>query len=148
MSCRINSVGNFPCCDGIELSQDSRVPASFLGSECCERWELEAVRDRRRKGHDKDGGVDSEKSLCPSNFLPAILGPEMAAPILWAPAKMRSFCRKKKPAHKIPRCRGGYFGFVFFGGGKCRFFHGRKDFSDKQVTTDNNLDVQLPNAHF
>ena len=27
-------------------------------------------------------------------FVSAILGPEMGAPILWTPGKMRSFCRK------------------------------------------------------
>ena len=40
-------------------------------------------------------------------FVSAILGPEMAAPILWAHGKMRSFWRKTY-VHKIPR--GGYFG--------------------------------------
>ena len=30
------------------------------------------------------------------NCLPSILGPEMAAPILWALGKMRSFCRKNQ----------------------------------------------------
>ena len=55
----------------------------------------------------------------------------MAALILWAPGKIRSFCRKN-PAHKIPRFGGGgYFG-VFGGGGECRFyFYGREDFSEK-----------------
>ena len=39
----------------------------------------------------------------------------VAAPILWTPGKMRSFCRKTC-VHKIPRFRGGgYFGF--WGGG-------------------------------
>ena len=44
-------------------------------------------------------------------FLSAILGPEMAAPILWTPGKLRSFCRKTC-VNKIPR-----FGFFFLGGG-------------------------------
>ena len=49
------------------------------------------------------------------NFLSAILGAEMAAPVLWTPGKMRPFCRKNN-VHKIPRFRGGgYFGF-FLGG--------------------------------
>ena len=39
-------------------------------------------------------------------FVSAILGPEMAAPILWTPGKMPSFCRKTY-VHKIPRFRGG-----------------------------------------
>ena len=67
-------------------------------------------------------------------FVSAILGPEMAAPILWAPGKMRSFCRKTY-VHKIPRFRrGGSFGF---GGGECRFnFYGRGNFSDVGMEKD------------
>ena len=48
-------------------------------------------------------------------FVSAILGPEMAAPILWTPGKMRSFCRKTC-VHKIPRFGGGG-GILGFGGG-------------------------------
>ena len=40
----------------------------------------------------------------------------MGASILWTPGKMRSFCRKNH-VHKIPRFRGGVFGFFFWGGG-------------------------------
>ena len=62
-------------------------------------------------------------------FLSAILGPEMAAPILWTPGKMLPFCRKNH-VHKIPRFRGGG-DFGFWGGGECRFyFYGREDFSE------------------
>ena len=70
------------------------------------------------------------KILVSIKFVSAILGPEMAAPILWTPGKMRSFCRKTC-VHKIPRFRGGgYFGF-WGGGGECRFyFYGRADFSE------------------
>ena len=51
------------------------------------------------------------------NFsLPAILGPEMAVPILWAPGIFGSFCWKTPPAHKIPPFRGGGVG-VFWKGG-------------------------------
>ena len=46
----------------------------------------------------------------------AVLGPEMAAPILWTPGKMRSFCRKNAFFHKIPRFRGGG-GILGLGGG-------------------------------
>ena len=49
------------------------------------------------------------KILVSVKFLSAILGPEMAAPILWAPGKMRSFCRKNH-VHKIPPL-GGILGF-------------------------------------
>ena len=44
-------------------------------------------------------------------FVSAILGPEMGAPILWTPGKMRSFCRKNH-VRKIP-----FLGGVFGGGG-------------------------------
>ena len=51
------------------------------------------------------------KILVSVKCVSAILGPEMGAPILWTPGKMRSFCRKTH-VHKIPRFRGGrYFGF-------------------------------------
>ena len=49
-------------------------------------------------------------------FVSAILGPEMAAPIVWTPGKMRSCCRKTH-VHKIPRFRGGFWG----GGGSADF---------------------------
>ena len=71
------------------------------------------------------------KILVSVKFVSAILGPERAAPILWAPGKMRSFCRKIH-VHKIPRFRGGVF-WVFWGG-ECRFyFFGREDFSDLKL---------------
>ena len=58
-------------------------------------------------------------------FVSAILGPEMGAPILWTPGKMRSFCRKNH-VRKIPFFFGGVWG-----GGECRFyFYGRADFSE------------------
>ena len=47
-----------------------------------------------------------------------ILGPEMAAPILWALGFFCSFCWKKKNhAHQIPRFRGGWAFFLEGGGG-------------------------------
>ena len=52
--------------------------------------------------------------------LSAILGPEMAAPILWTPGKMRPFCRKNH-VHKIPRFRGGVFWVLGGGGGSADF---------------------------
>ena len=55
------------------------------------------------------------KILVSVKFVSAILGPEMAAPILWAPGKMRPFCRKNH-VHKISRFRGGVF-WVWGGGG-------------------------------
>ena len=61
------------------------------------------------------------KILVSVKFVSAILAPEMPAPILWAPGKMRSFCRKTC-VHKIPRfVGGGYFGFGGGGGGSADF---------------------------
>ena len=52
------------------------------------------------------------KILVSVKYVSVILGPEMAAPILWTPGKIRPFCRKSH-VHKIPRFRGGgYFGFL------------------------------------
>ena len=53
------------------------------------------------------------KILVSVKFVSAILGPETAAPILWTPGKMRSFCRKTC-VHIIPRFRGG--GILGLGG--------------------------------
>ena len=58
-----------------------------------------------------------------------ILGPEMAAPILWAPRISAFFLQENLHVHKIPRFGGG--GGIFGLGGQCRFyFYGRRDFSD------------------
>ena len=55
------------------------------------------------------------KILVSVKFVSAILGPEMAAPILWTPGKNASVLQENH-VHKIPRFRGGgYFGF--WGGG-------------------------------
>ena len=66
-------------------------------------------------------------SLSSPQFVSAILGPERAAPILWAPGKMRSFGRKTYVL-KIPRFRWGIF-WVWRGEGPI-LFYGRGDFSD------------------
>ena len=47
------------------------------------------------------------KSPMSVNFPPAILGLEMAAPILWAPGIFWFFLLEKPHAHEIPRFRGG-----------------------------------------
>ena len=56
----------------------------------------------------------------------------MAAPILCAPGIFAFFPQENRPAHKIPRLRGG--GGVFWGfflGGECRFYcNGCRDFSE------------------
>ena len=56
------------------------------------------------------------KILVSVKFVSAILGPEMGAPILWTPEKMRSFCRKNH-VRKIPLFwgGGGSADFIFMG---------------------------------
>ena len=71
------------------------------------------------------------KILVSVKFVSAILGPEMAAPILWTPGKNAFFLQDNRHDHKIPRLGGG-FGFFF--GGECRFyFYGHGDFSEKRL---------------
>ena len=64
------------------------------------------------------------KILVSVKFLSAILGPEMAAPILWAPRVSAFFLQENLHIHKIPRFREGYFGFGFGGGGADSIFMG------------------------
>ena len=61
-------------------------------------------------------------------FLSAILGPEMAAPIVWAPGKC-VLSAGKTHVHKIIPFRGGYFGFLGGDPGSADFISW--DFSDK-----------------
>ena len=63
---------------------------------------------------------------------PAILGPEMAASILWAPGIFWFFLLENPHAHKIPPFRAGGVGVSWKGGGwKCQFCsYGRGDFSE------------------
>ena len=53
-------------------------------------------------------------------FASAILGPEMAAPILWTPGKNAFFRQGNLQVHKIPRF-GGEGDFGFGGGGSADF---------------------------
>ena len=63
-------------------------------------------------------------------FLSAILGPEMAAPILWTPGKCVRSAGKTMSIKFLVLGGGGVF-WVWGGGGECRFyFHGCEDFSD------------------
>ena len=64
------------------------------------------------------------KILVSVKCLSAILGPQMAASILWTPGIFAFFLQENLHVHKIPRFRGGYLGF--FLGGECRlYFYGR-----------------------
>ena len=55
------------------------------------------------------------KILVSVKFVSTILGPEMAAPILWTPGK-NVFFLQGTHVHKILRFRGGFLEF-FWGGG-------------------------------
>ena len=68
------------------------------------------------------------KILVSIKFVSAILGPEMAAPILWAPGKC-VLSAGEPMSIKFLVLEGG--GILGLGGGECRFyFCGRGDFSD------------------
>ena len=56
------------------------------------------------------------KSVVSIKLLPVILGPEMAATILWAPGIFGLFLLKNPHAHKIPLFRGGFWVFFRKGG--------------------------------
>ena len=75
------------------------------------------------------------KILVSVKCLSAILGPEMAAPILWTPGKKRPFCRKNHVNIILVFRGGGILGF-FFGGGKADFiFMGARIFLIVYVKT-------------
>ena len=59
-------------------------------------------------------------------FPPAILGLEMAAPMLWAPGIFRLFLLENPHAHKIPPFMGGVLGFLERVGWKCQFYFYRR----------------------
>ena len=67
--------------------------------------------------------IEFQKNLVSAKFLSAILGPEMAAPILWAPRISALFLQENLHVHKIPRFRGGGRGILGFegGGGSANF---------------------------
>ena len=59
------------------------------------------------KGCFGKGGGGQKKPYVRTIFPSAILGPEMAAPILWAPGSFWFFLLETPHAHKIPRFRQG-----------------------------------------
>ena len=68
----------------------------FLGtfSHKNEKTSGDKIREKIRRPKNKNSRKILRKILVSVKFVSAILGPEMAAPILWTPGKMRSFCRK------------------------------------------------------
>ena len=77
------------------------------------------------------GLASLRKILVSVKFVSAILGPEMAAPILRTRGKIAFFLQENPLSIKFLVLGGGYFGF---GGGECRFyFYGREDFSASQA---------------
>ena len=85
--------------------------------------EVRAFKEIANKQNYEQTGVFDiiRKILVSVKFLSAILGPEMGAPILWTPGKMRSFCRKNN-VRKISLFWGGVLGgggesadFIFMG---------------------------------
>ena len=67
--------------------------------------------------------LKSEKGSCPSIFLPAILGPKMATPLLWASGFFGVLQEKTSMPIKFSFVGGGYgvLGFGFGGGGSAHF---------------------------
>ena len=80
----------------------------------------------------KHGNGNSEKSPGLYFFWPTILGPEKAAPLLWAHGKIAFFSAKENlHAHKIPRFREGVFWVLGGRGGEAPIlFYRREDFSE------------------
>ena len=114
-----------PQTTGLEIPDCKPLPPKFRGSHFTPKF-----RGRPSKKTIEQGISDTpspkfwgrichtqiRKILVSVKFVSAILGPEMAAPILWTPGKMRPFCRKNH-VHKIPRFFGGA-GFWVLGGGE------------------------------
>ena len=68
------------------------------------------------------GGGSVRKLLVSVKFVSAILGPEMAAPFLWAP-RISAFFLQEKTSMSIKFLIFGGGACIFgFGGGKCRFY--------------------------
>ena len=65
--------------------------------------------------------MDPNQSVVSIKFPPAFLGPEMAAPILWAPGILGLFLQENPHAHKIPPVRGSSGSFLEAGGGSASF---------------------------
>ena len=72
---------------------------------------LSVPKNRNRRKIAAFSNRSIRKSVASIKFPPIILGPEMAAPILWAPGIFGLFLLENPHAHKIPPFRGGVLGF-------------------------------------
>ena len=90
----------------VEVRYPPPPPKGYLSDTCAIPFENKAKRVR----------YPSENPVS-VKFVSAILGPEMVAPILWAPRISACFLQENLHVHKIPRFGGGgYFGFEGGGG--------------------------------
>ena len=92
----------YPACNDSENDGNLDAHSIANGNRGCNREIVNCLTFFRK-------GVMSIK------FPPVILGPEMAAPILWAPGIFWFFLLENPKAHKIPPFRGGFW--VFLEGG-------------------------------
>ena len=96
-------------------------------------------------------GAFIRKSVVSIKFPPVILGPEMAALILWAPGIFWFFLLENPMPIKFLLLGGGVLGFFRRRGWKCQFyFYGRGDFSDKFIKAQpqgGRTNVPLSNVH-
>ena len=78
-------------------------------------------------------------------FSPATLGPEMAAPIVWAPGMFCFFLQENIHAHEIPHFirGGGILGLLGEEGGEVPIlFYGREDFSENVPRMNTNQTIR------
>ena len=101
----------------------------------------------------KSGFLFLRKSVMSIKFPPVILGPEMAAPILWVPGIFGFFLLETPmPIKYLLLGGGGLLGFLEGGGWKCQLhFYGRGDSSDFRTRMDRQVNfpdffcVRFPN---
>ena len=88
-----------------------RMRKKNSGSALCQRM-------RKKNSGVRNAVVIIQKILVSVKYLSAILGPEMGAPILWAPGIFAVFLQENLHVHKIPRFRGAFW---VGGGGSADF---------------------------
>ena len=104
-----NSLGSWTSApSGHEYLRRNACFFSRISRALTEVWgrDIRANDPRMSAGHLSPKLPLFRKIPVSAKFVSAILGPEMGAPILWTPGKMRSFCRKNH-VRKIPLFWGG-----------------------------------------